>query len=132
MEDGFVPSDPWDLTSKAPSGIQVSSAPIASSGLMTMNVRNVEDYVLANAGARPADRDAVDIRIVNDVRNGQGRIIDSQDEVGGWPNLAQNHRTLNLPANMHDDDNRDGYTNLEEWLHAMAAEVEGRDGTGSG
>ena len=57
MEDGFVPSDPWDLTAKAPSGIQVSSPPIASSGLTTMNVRNVEDYVLANAGARPADRD---------------------------------------------------------------------------
>ena len=57
--------------------------------------------------------------------------MDSQDEVGGWPRLAENHRGLDLPANMHGDDNRDGYTNLEEWLHAMAAEVEGRDGTGS-
>jgi hypothetical protein len=125
MLDGVVPSDQWDLTPSEPSGVRASSPPIESPNLTIMNVNDVEDYVLANAGARPADRDAVDIRVVNSVRNGQGRIIDSQDEVGGWPKLTENHRTLNLPANMHDDDDGDGYTNLEEWLHVFKAKVEG-------
>lgn len=39
--------------------------------------------VLKYAGAS-IHRDAVDKRIVADVKNGTGRIIDSQDEVGGW------------------------------------------------
>ena len=34
------------------------------------------------------------------------------------------YRKLTLPENPHADDNGDGYTNLENWLHAFAAEVE--------
>ena len=44
--------------------------------------------VLSKAGAS-APRDAVDARVVADVRKGGGKIIDSQDEVGGWPDLAR-------------------------------------------
>lgn len=44
--------------------------------------------VLASAGAS-APRDAVDARVVAGVRNRTGRIIDNQDEVGGWPELAK-------------------------------------------
>jgi hypothetical protein len=40
---------------------------------------------LANCGARPWDRDPIDARIIADVRNGTGRIIDSEQEVGGYP-----------------------------------------------
>ncbi len=43
------------------------------------------DEVLATCGARPEMRDAVDARIVDDVRRGTGRIIDSENEVGGYP-----------------------------------------------
>ncbi|MBN2613864.1 MAG: T9SS type A sorting domain-containing protein [Bacteroidales bacterium] len=43
--------------------------------------------VLAHAGAFVPVRDAVDKRIVNDVINHTGKIIDSQSEVGGWPVL---------------------------------------------
>jgi hypothetical protein len=42
---------------------------------------------LARAGAS-APRDSVDRRIIADIRAGTGRIIDSQDDVGGWPDLA--------------------------------------------
>ena len=31
----------------------------------------------------------VDTRIIGEVLDGTGRIIDSQDEVGGWPELAR-------------------------------------------
>ncbi|PLK25729.1 polysaccharide lyase family 1 protein [Novosphingobium sp. TH158] len=44
------------------------------------------EAVLARAGAGP--RDAVDQRVVSSVRNRSGRIIDSQDDVGGWPDLG--------------------------------------------
>jgi hypothetical protein len=82
--------------------------------------------VLANAGAWPASRDAVDQRVVSDVRNRTGRIITSQNQVGGWPNLGTPRRTLALPANPNGDDDGDGYTNLEEWLHALSRTAEGR------
>jgi hypothetical protein len=40
---------------------------------------------LANCGARPWDRDPIDARIVKDVIAGTGRIIDSENDVGGYP-----------------------------------------------
>lgn len=47
--------------------------------------KDVENYVLANAGARPWDRDQHDVRVFADVAEGRGEIIDSQEEVGGYP-----------------------------------------------
>lgn len=38
---------------------------------------------------------------------------------GGWPTLAENTRNLAIPANPTGDADSDGYTNLEEWLHAF-------------
>jgi hypothetical protein len=131
MKDGNVPSDQWSLSSGGESS-RVDSPLNWPSGLSAKAVSEVEDYALQNAGARPADRDAVDIRIINNIKNGTGIIIDSQDEVGGWPDppgVILNTRTLTLPANPNGDDDGDGYTNLEEWLHAFAAEVEGNGDT---
>ncbi len=45
------------------------------------------EAVLKGAGAGP--RDAVDGRVVASVRGRSGRIIDSQEEVGGWPDLTK-------------------------------------------
>ncbi|MBQ1885516.1 MAG: hypothetical protein II165_10945 [Bacteroidales bacterium] len=42
--------------------------------------------MLAKAGCSLV-RDALDIRIVEEVREGTGRIIDTQSQVGGWPEL---------------------------------------------
>jgi hypothetical protein len=102
------------------------AAPIAVPGLGVRPAAEVEAWVLRTAGARPADRDPVDRRVVKSVRDGTGTIIKSQADVGGWPELAENHRKLTLPDDPNGDDDGDGYTNLEEWLHAFAAEVEGR------
>lgn len=41
--------------------------------------------VLAGAGATRPRRDAVDARLVREVEQRSGRIIDSQAQVGGWP-----------------------------------------------
>lgn len=96
-----------------------------------------QNYVLRNAGARPADRDAVDRAIVEGVRNGTGRVINCvapngtarcERNAGGWPTLANNRRALTLPENPNQV-TESGYTNLELWLHRMSAEVEGRSPT---
>ena len=60
---------------------------------------SVSASVRASAGARPLDRDAVDIRVVADITQLDGAIITSQTAVGGWPTLAVNSQTYNIPAN---------------------------------
>ena len=54
-------------------------------GLHALPAAAVEEQVLRDAGARPWDRDAIDRRIVQQVRDGTGRVIDSEQEVGGYP-----------------------------------------------
>jgi len=119
-------SDPWscvDDRNGYRSLVEVKSAPVWPSGYSTMASSQVKEYVLNNAGARPSDRDSVDIRVVKGAEDGTGRRIDSQYDVGGWPNLAKNYRALTIPANSSGDDDGDGYTNLEEWLYAFSAGI---------
>lgn len=62
------------------------------------------ELVLKLAGASFV-RDAVDKRVVNDVKKGTGRLIDSQKEVGGWPELNSKPAPL--------DSDKDGMP--DEW-----------------
>jgi hypothetical protein len=78
--------------------------------------------VLAGAGAVLPRRDAVDARIVTDVREGSGRhgaggIIDSQSQVGGWPLL----RSGEPPA----DGDKDGIPDTWETAHGLDPEDPG-------
>ena len=83
-----------------------------------------------------AVRDAVDSRVVEDVRVGRTRIVDHPDQVGGWPTLRAG---IALEDSDHDgmpdkwekeagsnwkddmdgskDNDGDGYTNLEDYLN---------------
>ena len=119
FNDNVAPGGGYIKTSK-----EVSTPPIWHDSLVVRSSSEVESRVLSKAGARPADRDAVDARVVTEVRNRGGSIIDSQSQVGGWPNLANNKRTFNAPSNPNGDDDGDGYTNIEETLHQMASSVE--------
>ncbi len=94
--------------------------------------------VMANAGARPWNRDAVDVRILTELQTNTGGLIDSQDEVGGWPELDGGATIIDTDrdgvpdawesANGTDpgqddangDANGDGYTNLKNYLHHAA------------
>lgn len=51
----------------------------------TAELRARMGEVLATCGARPDMRDPIDARIVEDVKAGTGKIIDSESEVGGYP-----------------------------------------------
>ncbi|UCD50310.1 MAG: DUF1593 domain-containing protein [Phycisphaerales bacterium] len=81
------PVDVLDVEAKArPDEFRrVSDKPLWPEGLEALPARDVKRHVLANAGARPWDRDAVDRRIVRQAREGTGRIIDSEQQVGGYP-----------------------------------------------
>jgi hypothetical protein len=105
----------------------------------TQSARNAYEAVLAKSGASLV-RDAADARLVQDVRDRTHRMIDSQEEVGGWPELksmpAPSDRDgdgmpdeweidRRLDPNDNADGNRDrdndGYTNLEEYLNSLVA-----------
>ena len=85
----------------------------------------LKDHVLANSGSRPFYRDPVDARIIYQVTNDTGHLIDSPDDdgVGGYPNIPEVPVTHNAPSTDADSDG-DGYTDLEEWLHGKARQVE--------
>jgi hypothetical protein len=95
------------------------------------------DAVLAGAGCALPRRDAVDERVVADVRDRRTRIISDPAEVGGWPDLPPGEPPIDTdrdgmpddwerrhgfdPGNAQDgsaDADGDGYTNLEEFLNA--------------
>jgi hypothetical protein len=77
-------------------------APELPFGVSLLPSSQVQDAVVANAGARPWDRDDVDRRIVADTIEGRGRIIDSQDDVGGYPKQAETRQAF-VPADWNLD-----------------------------
>jgi pectate lyase len=110
-------------------GLFVDSSPIPLDGVDIMPSGQVEDHVLLHAGARPADRDTVDTRVAQQVRERRGTQIYSETDVGGFPELAENVRPMtSIPgfpgSNPHVDDDGDGTTNLEEWLQGQTYIVE--------
>ena len=56
----------------------------------------VETHVLTTAGARPWDRDAHDVRLLADVAESRGEIIDNETEVGGYPVQAPTGRAFDV------------------------------------
>jgi len=94
--------------------------------------------VLRGAGATLPRRDAIDTRVVNNVEQQGGRIIDSPEQVGGYGVLAggespQDSDEDGMPdawessiglnaadgADGNADRNGDGYTNVEEYLNSL-------------
>jgi hypothetical protein len=80
-------------TTNAAQIIDVAAPPLAF-GVDVLPAIEVQDAVIANAGARPWDRDDVDRRIVADVIEGRGKIIDSETEVGGYPQYPETRQAF--------------------------------------
>lgn len=64
-------------------------------GLKPLAAVDVQRSVLRGAGARPWDRDADDVRLVADVAEGRGRIIDSEADIHGYPSPKPTRRAFN-------------------------------------
>ena len=130
-----VSSDNWkgvngDRTLQAPS-------PFAAPLVQTQTAQDAFDLVLQNAGASLPKRDAVDARAVSDARNGTGRIINNEDQVGGWPDYKSGtppvcslddgipdewkkaHGLSLTDPNAANSLNAEGYTQLEMYLNSL-------------
>ena len=77
----------WGHDDVAPAKYR-SQTPYATPAVTKIDVTQALESVLAEAGATLPQRDAVDRRVVADVRNRTGAIINSPQEVGGYPQLT--------------------------------------------
>lgn len=123
-----VTSDPWSLV-EGSSSRRADAPPVLFDGYAPRPTAGLREDLLRTVGAWPSARDAVDERLLREVRDETGRIINCVEDdgsprcdanAGGWPTLAENTRALDLPERPHDDDDGDGYTNLEAWLFSFA------------
>jgi len=124
-----------------------ADGPFAVAPVRTDSAALAYQRVLERVGAFLPRRDAHDERILGEVRSGRAAyggsygegsgIIDSQEEVGGWPELPPGEPPPDAdhdgmpdtwekrhgldpddPTDGADDRDGDGYTNLEEFLNA--------------
>jgi hypothetical protein len=114
------------------------SVPFETGPIATQEAKDAYRDVLGRGGATLPRRDAVDRRIVEEVTSRKGHILNSQTEVGGWPDL----RTAAAPLDSDGDGMPDewerqhglnpndaadgpqvrdasGYTNVEEYLNGL-------------
>lgn len=120
---------------------KVRAATPARAALITQHsAEQAYELVLVQAGATLPRRDPVDKRIINIVRTGKPTfgegIIDTPSDVGGWPEYQSapaptdsDHDGIpdtwekkfglkwNDPSDSAEDADKDGYTNVEEWLN---------------
>jgi pectate lyase len=114
--------------------------PVDCPAIRTQPAEKARDAVLASAGAIRPVRDAIDQRIVETFKKDTGKIIDSQNQVGAYPPLKSGvapkdtdgdgmpddwemARGLDIsdPMDALRDRDRDGYTNIEEYINSLAA-----------
>ncbi len=121
----------------------VVNEPFIAPPVRTTSAERAYLDVLENAGATKPKRDAVDERLVRQVRNRSGKLLESDpEEVGGWPQLESGaaypdedgdgieDRWEQLsgldPTDSQDgasDKDGDGWTNFEEFTHQLAGDV---------
>lgn len=133
-----VTADNWKGVNEVPSEDNKLSKPVKTLEINKQSAQDAYKAILENAGATLPKRDALDQRYVNDVINGTGRMINSQEEAGGWPELTQaeppadsdhdgmpdewekeNGLNPQNPEDRNYDNDNDGYTNLEEYLNSI-------------
>lgn len=146
--DGQVPADPWALVraheKNLPAGLPAGyklAAPLPYAPVTVDAPERTLTRVLESVGASLV-RDAVDQRLVDDVRLRRGRLINSQTEVGGWPVLKSAPAPVDSDGdgmpdaweiehrlNPHDPsdaarvDPASGYTQLERYLNGLVAHL---------
>jgi len=106
----------WQYVDKEVALKEQTTSPISLSGHNILPVSQLKDYLYANAGARPWDRDSYDQQVIDRVR--------AKEYWGGKlqfpkPVIASTQHVLSLPSDPHGDVNSNGFTNLEEWVFNM-------------
>ena len=91
----------------------LSEKPVWPTDLMPLPADEVVGYITGHVGARPKERDVVDKRIIQDFLDKKGQILDSQDEVGGYPKHKAKYRKLDVPEE-----------DIDSWLMQLASELQ--------
>ena len=134
-----------DLVTPEDRNLIVDTAPPGLPTITTVRAQQAYDEVLAHAGARVPYLDSVDAQVIEDVRQGRGRMVDDPSDVGGWPSLPAGkprpdhdrdgmpdtwEANAGLSAQRNDsggDLDGDGYTNVEEYANALVRSVAPQD-----
>ncbi len=114
--------------------------PFDAPAVKTTSAQQALADVLDGVGAVLPHRDAVDARIVASVERRDGGIIDSQADVGGWPEYRPGQAPIDLdrdgipdswerthhldpmkPGDASKVSGPEGYTNIETYLNELAA-----------
>ena len=119
-------------------GVTIVPQPFAAPRVRTTSAEEAYRAVLERVGATVPVRDAVDARIVAGVRRGEGRIINSQKEVGGWPEYKAGTPPKDTDGDGIPDDwerahglnskdsgdaakiQASGYTAIEEYINSLS------------
>lgn len=94
---------------------KLDQPPLWPAGLIPKPADESLYNVLKTVGARAKERDSIDSRIIKDVINGTGSLIDSQTQAGGYPNYPAAYRSLKVPK---DKEAR------RAWLDGLAAALD--------
>ena len=112
--------------------------PFEAPAVRTTTAEDALRDVLAGAGCAVPRRDAVDERLTREVRERGGRIIDSQRDVGGWPEYPGAHAPADSDVDgipdawevanglkPHDSKDaaamgKDGYSQIEVYINSRA------------
>lgn len=132
--------DEWALIRNDVGEAIKSSVRVNESLIKTIHsVSDAYDLVLEKSGAIYPKRDITDQRIVNDVKNNTGSIINSQKDTGGWPLYDPGIAVIDTDRDGMPDDwelangldpnnpgdrnlktlSKEGYTNVEVYINSI-------------
>lgn len=146
-DGNWVPSDPpfnTSLVTQKRAATQLTTDPFDDDGTTLFpsdwTPAQLEEELLAKSGARPLVRDLHDKRLIKQIRERRLRDwtdLPSQSLAENWTDdialtelapdgyqTTTGFHELIFPDDPQGDSDGDGYTNLEEWLHAWSTFVE--------
>lgn len=93
--------------------IVTTRTPYLPAGLSPIAAADLENAIYASAGMRPWARDAIDFKILSDVAEGRGKIVDSEVESSGYPNYSATRQPFDPAAwNLQDMSPKAGWRSL--------------------
>ncbi|WP_410765875.1 polysaccharide lyase family 1 protein [Haloferax sp. DFSO60] len=117
LDDNQGPRESMPVTGADIESVTLADEPPIPLGSLTpIPAADVEAHHTQSVGARPAARTPHDERILTQLAERDGAFIDTFEDVGGYPDLAETTRKLNVPS---DSDA------LGDWLsqHTKAVEL---------
>ncbi|KAA2217459.1 hypothetical protein [Maribacter flavus] len=115
----------------------ITNSPNHYTELPIISQAEIEESLINNSGDN-LHYDSSDIRMLNNIKNRTGKLIRDENEIGGYPSLQTVVRSANydqdndgmsdewerqiygdLSKTANGDENGNGYTNLEEFLHSL-------------